>query len=118
MAWIMLTYHWPCVAVLTAKNSAALTAEKIAPETSARLGLYDMFLGEKGCLITVIKMSFLEKAKKKAEEEAKKAADAAKNAGEKGAQGAKTAGGKVKEAGEKGVEETKKAVEKAKEKID
>ena len=48
------------------------------------------------CLITVIKMSFLEKAKKKAEEEAKKAAEAAKKAGEKGAQGAKTAAKKSK----------------------
>jgi len=83
-----------------------------------RVGLFDMFLGEKSCLITVIKMSFLDKAKKKAEEEAKKAADAAKQAGEKGVQGAKTAGEKVKEAGEKGVEETKKAVQKVKEKID
>jgi hypothetical protein len=69
-----------------------------------RVGLCDMFLGKKGCLITVIKMSFLEKAKKKAEEDAKKAADAAKNAGEKGAQGAKKAGEKVKEAGEKAKE--------------
>ena len=50
-------------------------------------------------------MSFLDKAKKKVEEEAKKAAEAAKKAGEK-----------VKQAGEKGVEETKKATRKAKEK--
>ena len=39
-------------------------------------------------------MSFLDKAKKKAEEEAKKAAEAAKKAGEKGA-------GEVKKAAEK-----------------
>ena len=70
-----------------------------------------MFLGQKSCSITVINKSFLDKAKKKA-------ADAAKKAGEKGVEGAKKAGEKVKEAGEKGVEETKKAVQKAKEKID
>jgi hypothetical protein len=83
-----------------------------------RMVFFDMFLGKREAVITVTKMSFLDKAKKKAEEEAKRAADAAKNAGEKGAHGVRTAGGKVKEAGEKGADETKKALKKAKEKID
>jgi hypothetical protein len=69
-------------------------------------------------LLRVIEMSFLDKAKKKTEEEAKKAAEAAKKAGQKGAEGAKKAGEKIKEAGEKGIEETKKAAHKVKEKID
>ena len=77
-----------------------------------------VFRRKRTSLFGVIEMSFLDKAKKKAEEEAKKAAEAAKKAGEKGMEGAKKAGEKVKEAGEKGVEETKKAAHKVKEKID
>jgi hypothetical protein len=69
-------------------------------------------------LFGVIEMSFLDKAKKKAEEEARKAAEAAKKVSEKGAEGARKAGEKVKEAGEKGVEETKKAAHEVKEKTD
>jgi len=77
----------------------------------ARCFVRYVFRRKRSCLITVIKMSFLDKAKKKA-------AEAAKKAGEKGAEGAKTAGGKVKDAGEKGVEKTKEAAEKAKGKIE
>jgi len=58
----------------------------------------------------ITKMSFLDKAKKKAEQEAKKAADATKKAGKKGAKELKKAGGK-------GAKEVKKAAKKAKEKI-
>ena len=43
------------------------------------------------------KMGFLDKAKKKGEEKAKKAADATKKAGAKGAEEAKIASNKVKE---------------------
>jgi hypothetical protein len=69
-------------------------------------------------LSEVIVVSFLGKAKKKAEEEARKAAEAAKKAGEKGAEGARKAGGAAKKVGEKGVEETKKVAEKTKEKLE
>jgi hypothetical protein len=69
-------------------------------------------------LIEVIVVSFLGKAKKKAEEEARKAAETAKKAGEKGAEGARKAGGAAKKVGEKGVEETKKVAEKTKEKLE
>jgi hypothetical protein len=76
------------------------------------------FRRKRTSLFGVIEMSFLDKAKKKAEEEARKAAEAAKKAGEKGVEATKKAGEKVKEAGEKGVDETKKAAHKVKEKID
>ncbi len=55
---------------------------------------------------------------RKAEEEAKKAAEATKKVGEKGIEDAKKVGGKAKDVGEKGVEETRKAAHKVKEKID
>jgi hypothetical protein len=66
---------------------------------------------EQPAILGGVCMGFLEKAKKKAEEEAKKAAEATKKAGEKGA-------GAVKKAGEKAADKTKKAAKKAKKKID
>jgi hypothetical protein len=59
---------------------------------------------------TVNKMGFVDNAKKKAEEEAKKAAAEAKKVGEKGAEEAKKAGSKVED-------ETKKAANKVKKKM-